>query len=189
MARTFTLLLLMGLTPVSPGAEPRPDAETFFEMKVRPVFHEICYRCHGGQKVSGRLRIDNREALLRGGESGPAIVPGDPEKSLLVQAVRYRHETIHMPPDKPLPDAVIADLATWVRQGAAWPRASKVGGPPSPPEQHWAFQPVRAIVPPPDPTGWAEQPVDCFVMAQMRQRGMMPVGSGRQAVPDPPCHL
>jgi hypothetical protein len=96
----LALLLLVGLTSVSLGGEPGPDAETFFEMKVRPVFHQVCYRCHGGQKVSGHLRIDSREALLKGGESGPAIVPGDPEKSLLLQAVRYRHESIHMPPGK-----------------------------------------------------------------------------------------
>jgi hypothetical protein len=178
----FTLLLLAGVTSVSGAAEPRPDAETFFETKVRPVFQQVCYRCHGGQKTSGRLRIDSRETLLRGGESGPAVVPGEPEKSLLLQAVRHRHETIHMPPDKRLPDAVIADLERWVREGAAWPRASKVGGPPSRPEQHWAFQPVRAVVPP-DPTGWAEQPVDCFVMAKLRQQGLKPVGSaGKRAL-------
>jgi hypothetical protein len=122
------------------------------------------------------LRIDSREALLQGGENGPAIVPGDPEKSLLIQAVRHRHEHIHMPPNKRLADEIIADLAIWIKQGAVWPRTSKAGGPIFRPEQHWAFQPVRTVSPPLDPTGWAEQPIDCFVIAQMRQQGLKPVG-------------
>jgi cytochrome c553 len=177
MVRTLALLILVGQTSVSLGGEPRPDAETFFELKVRPLFHHSCYRCHGGKKVSGRLRIDSRTALLKGGESGPALVPGDPEKSLLLQAVRHSHDNLHMPPDKRLPDAAIADLATWIKQGAVWPPSSKVGGPVPAPEQHWAFQSVRAALPPADPTGWAEQPIDRFVAAKLREHGLKPVGS------------
>jgi hypothetical protein len=81
-----------------------------------------------------------------------------------------------MPPDKHLPETAIADLETWIKQGAVWPQASPVREPAWRSERHWAFQPVRAVVPPPDPTSWAEQPVDCFVLAKLREHGLKPVG-------------
>ena len=115
-------VLSAGLTSVR--AE---DAEAFFETKIRPVLAETCLKCHGGKKVSNGLRVDSREALLKGGEHGPAIVPGDPDKSLLIQAIRRVHAEIKMPPDKKLPDATIADFVAWVKSGAHWPstRASE----------------------------------------------------------------
>jgi hypothetical protein len=156
---------------VTLGGTGRPDAETFFEVKIRPVLAGTCFRCHGGKKVSGGLRVDSRAALQRGGDSGPAVVPGDPDRSLLVQALRYTIADIKMPPDKRLPDPVAADFAAWVKQGAPWPakatRGFRAG-------RHWAFAPVRKVSPPPDATGWADTPIDRFILAGLRARGLRP---------------
>jgi hypothetical protein len=172
MAGSLALLLVLTATV---GQTPRPDAETFFELKVRPLLTDTCLRCHGGEQVRGGLHLTSRDALLRGGDSGPAVVPGDPDRSLLIQAVRYTHDTIRMPPQKRLPAAVVADLETWVRQGAVWPRSAAIATPNPTAGKHWAFAPVRAVEPPPDPTGWAASPIDRFIAARLREHGLHPV--------------
>ena len=107
------------------------DGLAFFESKVRPVLVEHCQECHsaGAKKVKGGLLLDTREGWKRGGDSGqPAVVPGNPEESPLIRAVRHVEEDFAMPPRKPrLPDAVIADLVAWVRMGAPDPREGKIG--------------------------------------------------------------
>ena len=97
----------------------------FFETKVRPVLVQHCYRCHSGEakKLRGGLRLDSREAMLAGGDSGPALTPGQPDKSRLIEAVTYKNVELQMPPRGKLPDAAIADLTTWVKLGAPWPQA------------------------------------------------------------------
>ena len=123
MTRVFACLsLLLATSPVL-GQSATADAETFFELKIRPIFSKTCAQCHGGKEVKGGLRINGREALLKGGNSGPALVPGDPDKSLLIQALRYTHKTIKMPRDKKLPAEQVADFETWVKQGAVWPHS------------------------------------------------------------------
>lgn len=97
-------------------------AEAFFEAKIRPVLVESCLKCHGPKKASNGLRLDSRAALLEGGERGPAILPGKAEKSLLVDALRHRDPKLRMPPDKKLPDHVVADFAAWIKGGAVWPK-------------------------------------------------------------------
>src|SRR5207245_5308409 len=82
--------------------------EAFFEAKVRPVLVETCLKCHGPAKASSGLRVDSRAGLLSGGERGPAILPGQPEKSVLVEAIRHTHRKLRMPPESKLPDHVIA---------------------------------------------------------------------------------
>src|SRR5437764_870366 len=139
---TLTLAMILG------QAAPADDA--FFEAKIRPVLAESCFKCHGGTKVSNKLRVDSREALLKGGKSGPAIVPGQPDKSMLLQAIRHTHDDLKMPPGQKLPAHVVKDFADWIAQGAAWSKASKAG---FQPQQHWAFQPVKNVPPPDDPTG------------------------------------
>jgi cytochrome c553 len=171
MARFLALLGLALAASAAAGAPPGPDAETAFELKVRPVLAGTCLRCHGGAKVSGGLRVDSRAALLKGGDSGPAVVPGDPDNSLLLRAVRRTHETLRMPPDKKLSDAEVADLAAWVKGGAPWPAATR----PFAADTHWAFRPVRAADPPPDPSGWADGPVDRFIASGLRAHGLKPV--------------
>src|SRR5437660_12272647 len=93
------------------GQPASTNAETYVERKIRPVVCNTCAKCHVGKEVKGGLRLDGRDALLKGGKSGPAVVPGDPDKSLLIQALRYTHKTIKkMPPDKKLSDEQVADF-------------------------------------------------------------------------------
>jgi cytochrome c553 len=158
-ALAIVVMLVMGAAAPADvlGGE---DAETFFETRVRPVLATRCFKCHGGEKTSSGLRVDSREALVQGGDSGAAIVPGDAEASPLVRAIR-RGEELKMPPDEPLSAEAVADLARWVEQGAPWPakagaKAGLSAG------RHWSFEPVRAVTVPADPSGWAETPIDCL---------------------------
>ena len=132
-----------------------------------------CVKCHGPTKASGGLRLDSREAMLEGGEGGPAVVPGDPKSSRLIQAVEHADKALEMPPNKLLPRPVRADLAAWVADGARWPKAGPSGrtfaG-----QKHWAFEPLANIAPPQDPTGWADAPIDRFIAAGHRARASGP---------------
>lgn len=131
------------------GPADDPEALKFFELHVRPVLAQQCVHCHGPKKQRGELRLDSREALLKGGESGPAIVPGKPEESLLIEAIN--HESFAMPPESKLADAEIAALTTWIRSGAPWPESERtiLAGPRSrksigeSDRQYWAFRPVQ----------------------------------------------
>ncbi|MFM7926956.1 MAG: DUF1549 domain-containing protein, partial [Pirellula sp.] len=111
--------------PASVEQKLTPEQLDFFETKIRPVLIESCYRCHSAseQSVRGGLSVDNREALLAGGESGAAIVPGDLENSILWHAINYRDN--RMPPRGKLPAAVIADFKTWIEMGAPDPRVNQ----------------------------------------------------------------
>jgi len=100
------------------SAESRLVAERFFETKIRPALAEHCYKCHGDGKHKGGLQADSLEGLLQGGDSGPAITPGHPAESLLLQAISYADDApVQMPPTGKLPEAVIADFKTWIAQG------------------------------------------------------------------------
>src|SRR6476619_4429459 len=111
------------------AAEPA-DSPDFFEKKIRPLLIEHCFKCHGdlkGKEPKGGLRTDTRAGLLKGGDNGPAIVPGEPDKSRLIAAVRYHNPDLQMPPKGKLSDAAIADLAAWVKSGANWPSGATDG--------------------------------------------------------------
>ena len=115
------------LLAVSSGAwaqSPTPDQLAFFEKSIRPVLVKECYSCHAttAEKIRGGLKLDTREAVRKGGDNGPAIVPGDPAKSLLIKAVRHNEDVKPMPPKKKLGDEVIADLEKWIAMGAPDPR-------------------------------------------------------------------
>jgi hypothetical protein len=168
--RIAAVALLFAMT----AARARAD-DAFFEAKIRPVLVENCFKCHGGAKTSGQLRVDSRAALLKGGSRGPAIVAGAADRSLLLQAMRQTHAELKMPPGKQLPEHVRRDFATWIDQGARWP-ASAGDRVAFAPQQHWAFQPVRPVTPPTDPAGWAEHPIDRFIAANLREQGLSPVG-------------
>jgi hypothetical protein len=155
------------------------QAETFFETKIRPVLATTCFKCHGGKKTANNLRVDRRESLLKGGDSGPAIVPGQPDKSLLIRAVRYHDDDLKMPPDKRLADSTVADFERWVQGGAVWPERSKSdafhqAGPGVGRETHWAFRPVRKVEPPRDASGWSANAVDCFIHSGLVAHGLHP---------------
>jgi hypothetical protein len=153
----------------------------FFREKIEPVLRAECYRCHSSEaeKVKGGLRLDSHEGLLRGGDTGPAIVPGKHEESLLIQAIRHE-EGLAMPPKKPrLPEGVVADFEKWVGMGAPDPRTgpsvAAEGAWPDAVRRHWAFQAVRKPEPPRVRDGaWARNPVDAFILAGLEGRGWRP---------------
>ncbi len=164
------------LAAQGPTVRPhQPVAEALFESKVRPVLAQSCVKCHGDKKARGGLRIDSRAAVLRGGDRGPAVVPGEPNKSLLIQALRYTHADVKMPPDQRLPAAVVKDFEAWVKGGAAWPEGVVIR-PAGGASAAWAFEPVRKVEPPADPDGWSANPVDRFIRAKLRERGLRPAG-------------
>ncbi|MBM81302.1 MAG: hypothetical protein CMJ78_12025 [Planctomycetaceae bacterium] len=152
----------------------------FFEKRIRPVLIRHCYECHSAvsSELKGGLRLDSREFIRKGGESGPAVVPGDAKKSLLLDAIR--HESIEMPPDKKLSDKIVADFKKWIRIGAPDPRDR----PPSAEEvsemswksilkerrKWWSLQPVASVVPPAE--GSATDPIDAFISAKLRRAGV-----------------
>jgi len=156
------------------------EGTDFFENKVRPVLANNCYACHTNSEMGG-LRVDNRESLLKGGKSGPAIMPGDPDKSLLVQAVRQTGE-LKMPKGGKLKPADVAALTEWVKMGAPWPEAAKI----NPvayvitPQQRafWSFQPLRE---PPIPQvkekSWVKNDIDRLVLAKLESEGLKPVAA------------
>ncbi|HEX4949458.1 MAG TPA: PSD1 and planctomycete cytochrome C domain-containing protein [Blastocatellia bacterium] len=161
------------------------NKEDFFETKIRPILATECFSCHTDSQMGG-LRMDSREALLKGGKSGPAIVPGDPDKSLLIQAVRHTGE-VKMPKGGKLPQAQIDALVEWVKAGAIWPTAAKpvpVGKDAAKGEMtidparraFWSFQPLR-VVPAPavKDSRWAKTEIDRFILARLEKEGLTPV--------------
>lgn len=166
--------LSMALTlPGSSAAGQSASADdTFFELKIRPILAGTCFKCHGGTKTSAGLRVDSRTALLKGGESGAAVVPGEPAKSLLLDALRHQGD-IKMPPGKKLSPQVVADFETWIKNGAHWPAAVAKNA--FEVDKHWAFQPLKKPMPPADAAGWSGNPVDQFMQARRRQHGLKPV--------------
>lgn len=180
--RTWILGLLAGLAAGltgtnsragSPPSDPSAGSEAFFESKIRPLLASSCIKCHGEKKQSGSLRLDSREAMLAGGDNGPAIEPGDPENSLLVVAVHHTDDILKMPPNQPMSKPEIADLTAWVKAGAPWPSAAAAK--PIAGEAHWAFLPLHPPTPPEDPSGWAKSPIDRFIAASQREHGVHPV--------------
>jgi mono/diheme cytochrome c family protein len=159
-----------------------PQQTEFFESKIRPVLSRHCYKCHGseGLKVKGGLLLDTRDGLLKGGDSGPAIVPGDPDKSLLIKAVRQADPDLQMPPKgEKLTDAQIADLVAWVKMGAPDPRTGPPGGAAraqakADGKDHWAFQPVREPQVPAVAGLASRHPIDAFIGEKLAAAGLHP---------------
>ena len=163
------------------AAEPAAEQIEFFENNIRPVFADHCYPCHSeGKKIKGGLQLDAPAKLLEGGDSGPAIVPGDPEASRLIKAVRYLDKDLQMPPkDKKLSAAQIAALEAWVKMGAPMPKTIVAKSQPGEIEavraRHWAFQPVTKPEPPKVKNKrWVQTPVDNFVLAKLEQKHLEP---------------
>jgi hypothetical protein len=178
---------LLALSPAvrAQAFESDSTGVEFFERKVRPILVEHCYKCHAatGTKVKGGLLMDSRAALLKGGDTGPVLVPGSPEKSRVIEAIGYKNVDRQMPPKGKLPDAVIADLTAWVKMGAPWPRetAATAGAKQAHfdiqtrKEAHWAWQPIRAYKPPgTKDANWARLPIDAFIQAGLEVKGMKP---------------
>ena len=166
----------------------RADDFEFFEKRVRPVLVDNCYKCHsaGSEKIKGGLLLDTKQGVLKGGDTGPAIVPGDPENSLLIKAVRYTDADLKMPPkDKRLADNQIADLVAWVKMGAPDPRvaAEKTAGAAAPKPAYdfvaarrlWAFhKPKDPAVPAVKNKRWVKSPIDNFILAKLEEKNLAP---------------
>ena len=169
--------------PAAPPAAFSREQIQFYEQQAQPILADNCYKCHSHQadKIKGDFLLDSREALLKGGETGPAVVPGEPEKSLLIKAVRHIDEDLQMPPKKKLSDQQIAVLVQWVKLGVPYSATSPIASAPrykkltDEDRKWWSFQRVRAVQPPPvKDGGWARNEIDRFVYAKLQEPGLRP---------------
>ncbi len=195
-------LLFLGFLLAAPGAALGGESPgEHFAGRVRPLLEARCVSCHGAEKVKGGLRLDSREAVLKGGESGPAIVPGKPQESLLLQAVMHRKPDLEMPPKEKLTGADVAALERWIREGADWVEEADSSGTAGARAREgevlgdawsdrrnpivrifrgerldlWSLKPVRAVEPPTVRTRrWARNPIDQFVLAKLEEAGLPP---------------
>ena len=179
---------------VRAGAAAPSDLQQldFFEKKIRPVLADNCYECHSAsaKKTKGGLLLDTSEGLLAGGDSGPAIVPGKPDKSLLLITMKHADPDpdMAMPPKKDiLPDEVLADFAQWIKMGAPDPRdgkaTRKLGWDDKTAKDHWAFKAIAnpAVPTPADPKHFIKNPIDAFILAKLTEKKLAPSGPADKA--------
>ena len=175
-------LVLLAQNPLHAQAQTASSPD-FFEMKVRPVLAERCYACHASTAMSG-LRLDSREAMLKGGSRGASIVPGDPEKSLLVAAIRQTDEKLKMPMGGKLKDSEIEDLVAWIKAGAVWPATAAINPTarsgdkyviPAERKNFWSLLPLaEPKTPAVKDAHWPKTTIDHFVLARLEKEGMKP---------------
>ncbi|MCP4846998.1 MAG: DUF1553 domain-containing protein [Verrucomicrobiaceae bacterium] len=179
----MTALLSLPVT-----GEPEPSAEEvkFFESKIRPVLVESCYRCHStDEKIKGGLNLDNRAGIRHGGDSGPAVTPGNLNASLLWSAINWSDRDYEMPPKKKLPANVISDFREWIEMGAPDPRVSEkivvqTGIDIQEGKKFWAFQkPLKAQPPTVGNQEWPTSDIDYFVLAKLEENGLNPAGDAK----------
>jgi hypothetical protein len=185
---------LLALTAIAPALRAQGDASSsdYFESKIRPILATNCYACHTTAN-SGGLRLDSAEAMAKGGNHGPAVAPGDPDKSLLITAVRQTDANLKMPMGGKLKDPEIESLEAWIKAGAVWPKvapatvAAATAAAPSAPAKYviapekrqlWSLLPLKPPSPPEvkDPR-WSKTPIDRFVYAKLEQQGLKPVAA------------
>lgn len=170
------LALLLSRGPVL-GADAAASGLKFFETQIRPLLADNCYECHSATKKKGGLRLDNLPYILSGGEGGAAVVPGQPEKSLLLEFVSYKDSDHEMPPNGKLSEQQLNSLRQWIAMGAPWPEAEtsqvktvhKPGTITDEDRQWWAFQPVKAV---PVPKNNAPSPIDAFIRQRLDGEGL-----------------
>jgi len=182
MTNPLPAMFVLTLSPF--GGEPAADQAVFFEKQVRPLLAQHCFGCHSDaqKKRKGGLVLDSRPAVLKGGDSGPAVVPSDPEKSRLIKAVRYSYPDLKMPPKGKLSDREVETLTEWVKMGAPWPNAAKDGPHRTPGKitdedrQWWAFRRVqRPPLPKSDPqNAAAHNDIDRFINAKLGEHNLTP---------------
>lgn len=180
-----TLFLLISLIASCAFADDEADraAAKFFENEVRPVLASRCYECHGEKKQKGGLRVDDIGYLQSGGDTGPALVPGKPEESPIIEAVRYLKSDFQMPPKEKLPDAEVAVLEKWVRMGAPWPKTPRdsvvltEGGFTKEQRGFWFFQPLGDHQPPNVSNPWVRTDIDRFISQKHSELGLSPAPS------------
>jgi hypothetical protein len=189
LGRLGCLAAWLAAASTAAAAGPPPEGVAFFERKIRPVLVKQCYGCHstGAKVLKGGLRLDTRAGILAGGDSGPAIVPGKPDESLLLDALRY--DGIEMPPNRRLPVEVVVDFERWVRMGAPDPREGPSIAGPKPTgldlaggRRFWAYQrPRRHEVPAVSDPTWPIDPIDRFILAGLEARGLRPTHDADRA--------
>jgi hypothetical protein len=180
----FFSLLGVGAT----ASQKSPDHE-FFLKEIQPILADHCYKCHShsSDRIKGGLVVDSRDGLITGGDGGAAVVPGDPDKSLLIEAIRYDNDDLQMPPKgKKLTDQQIAVLTEWVKRGAPWPeepgkKASRPKGRITDEDrQWWSFQPLaNPEIPEVADGGWSRNEIDRFVYQRLEKEGLKPAGVAR----------
>jgi mono/diheme cytochrome c family protein len=171
----------------APPAEAKldPAAVEFFEKQVKPLLTDNCLKCHGPEKHKGELRLDSGAGLLAGGDQGAVVTPGDPEKSLLIKAVRYGDDKLQMPPKKRLAPEQVETLVKWIKMGAPYPGSPDAAPVTAPVKRgktitdadrhYWAYQPVqRPEVPAVKNKAWVTNPIDAFVLAKLEAVGLKP---------------
>lgn len=180
MRKAFLITGLLLVPMLEPAFTASAEKEAFFEKRIRPLLVEHCMECHGPEKQKGSLRLDHQAGWKTGGDSGPAILPGKLEESLLWRAVNYEDRDLKMPPKKRLSDAELADLRQWITSGAHDPRleseaGSGRGSQPKVDGSFWSFQPP-VIRPPPavKNAAWVVNPIDRHILARLKAEGMSP---------------
>ncbi len=183
MRRLFTLIFLTAW-PLTAAEFAAADLE-FFEKKIRPMLAEHCYKCHSAKskKLKAGLRLDHRAGVLKGGDTGPAIVARKPEQSLLIEAIGFDNVDLEMPPSGKLSATQIADLTEWVKRGAPWPKEAVAGDTQKKfnlaerKAKHWAWQPVKKQTPPKvKQSNWPASPIDNFILAKLEAAKLKPAG-------------
>lgn len=167
------------LCPFAAGQNLPAASPDFFENKIRPILANNCYGCHTDSSLGG-LRLDSAEAIRKGGKRGPAIVPGDPSKSLLMTAVRHTDPALKMPMGNKLKNEEIAALEDWIKAGAAWPAAKPAAANASSNtagrRDFWSFQPIKETPPPAvKDARWPKTNIDRYVLAKLEKEGLKPV--------------
>ncbi|MBI3855874.1 MAG: DUF1553 domain-containing protein [Planctomycetes bacterium] len=192
MRNASLVLLLLGGLAWSQDSDPK-DLE-FFEKKIRPLLAERCHSCHSAkaEKLKGGLFLDSREGLLKGGDTGPAIVAGDPKKSLLMKAVHWIDDDLKMPPKKKLAADQIADLESWIRGGAPWPASAgaaavktrkQIGLSIEEGRKFWAYRPLRKpALPAVKDASWARGDLDRFILAALEAKSLRPSPPAEKAL-------
>ena len=178
------LLLFALLLGQSPSRAQDDNNSKYFESKVLPLLSARCFKCHSSAtaRPKGGLRLDSRQSVLKGGNTGPSLVPGNPKNSLLVKAVNYQDPDLQMPPKKRLPAGEIRILEEWIRRGAPWFEGAKAHAPSSPDKEitekdrsWWAFRPVKdPAVPGVEDGGWCRNEIDRFVYRTLKREGLAP---------------
>jgi hypothetical protein len=190
ISRLFNLILVTSaliavIDPSITHAEELSKSDVdFFEKKIRPVLVKHCYECHSAKskELGGKLLLDSRDGILQGGESGPALISGKPNESLIVQSMRY--EDTEMPPEEPLPETVVNDFVSWITRGAPDPRFDKEAvevvtndAANLDTEKHWSFYPRQSTE---NPTvrdeAWPRDPIDHYVLAKIEEAKLSPTG-------------
>src|SRR5688572_14903457 len=182
--RWLGLLVCLGGANADGAASLPQQGERLFKSTIQPIFAEHCHKCHShdADKIKGGLVVDSLSGLLTGGDSGPAIVPGEPEKSLLIKAIRYTDEELQMPPKgKKLSEEQVRALTEWVKLGASWPgsetNSARVRGRITDEDRKWwSFQPLRKSFwtgTAPD-AGWVRNDIDRFIWQKLEAEGLKP---------------